>query len=84
MLNENIICVGLYESEKVSYNNSYINIYSTDGKLIAEGIKVPENGFVRHAVGGDIYISLPSKLDEKNKIIPPRLVRYSLKKEFYN
>jgi len=74
-----VIGVVLYESKKMSFTEIYFNLYTIEGKVYAEGLKVPRNGFVSCTQDEYVFVSVDPQMGPNGQIIPPKLFRYKFR-----
>ncbi|HSH53299.1 MAG TPA: hypothetical protein VK982_16350, partial [Bacteroidales bacterium] len=58
----------------------YINIYSKDGVIIAEGLHIPQNAMLIAAKGNKIFTWVRGNVNSNGKMRPQKLISYQLKK----
>lgn len=81
VIDKDHIGITLIETNNLEAKAHYFSLYGINGEVHAEGLIVPRNGIVRCAKNGDVYVSVPSQLDEQGNLIGPKLYKYKLKIE---
>jgi len=76
MLSDQVIAVTLFESYNMNFEKGYVNLYSTDGGIIAEGLKIPHRGQILTMGNEAVYLATEAYLDEDGSITPLKLRKY--------
>ncbi len=75
-LDAETVAVTLFKSKGQAAERNYLNIYQTDGTVVAEGLEVPYGGQVVAAGRGKLYITTVAYLTEAGVVVPAELWEY--------
>ncbi|HSR54119.1 MAG TPA: 6-bladed beta-propeller [Acidobacteriota bacterium] len=76
-LDKDLLLVTLYETQGFKDQARYLNIYTSDGLVIAEGIRIPHPLRIVGTAPGVVYAATLPYLDAEERLHPPTLQRYS-------
>lgn len=83
-LTESVIGITLIDSNDESTSTQFLNIYSLDGKVYAEGLVIPHQGFLRHVYDGHIYVVRPARVDSEGELLGPKIYEYKLREDLFD
>lgn len=77
-LGESLLLVTLYETRGYKDQARYLNVYTTSGLLIAEGIVIPHPLRIVGTAPGAVYVATQPYLDAEGILHPATLQHYSM------
>jgi hypothetical protein len=75
-----VLLVTLFESSGLSVARGYANMYATEGKTLAEGLRIPDGAQVIGAGRGYVYAVKNARLDSDGAISSPELLEFVLRR----
>lgn len=66
LIDDKRLLVWLYEMDKDDNMHQYVNIYTINGKILSEGLAVPDGEYIIGAGNGSIYTSMDPRLSKQN------------------
>ncbi len=77
LLSDQVLAVTLFESYNLNFEKTFLNLYSTDGAIIVEGLPIPQGAQIV-AMGNDaVYLATDALLLEDGSIRPVQLRKYT-------
>jgi len=73
-----ILIVTLFKSSGLTGEENYLNVYDIDGNVYAEGLQIPDNGYVVGSGPGRIYVSIDAEIFDEQNIRPLELRIYKI------
>lgn len=77
-LGGDLLLVTLYETQGFKDQARYLNVYSSGGLVIAEGIPIPHPLRIVGTAPGAVYAATLPYLDAEGRLHPPTLRRYTI------
>jgi hypothetical protein len=78
-LTQDLLLVTLFASRGLAQTRDFANIYRWNGRIVAEGLRVPHGGHVVGAEGGAVYVVRNALLGANDSIEPLELYEYRLR-----
>ncbi|HEX6902994.1 MAG TPA: 6-bladed beta-propeller [Thermoanaerobaculia bacterium] len=75
----NLIAVTLYKSNGPSSAGWYLNLYTKEGEILAEGLTVPQQGRIVAAKDCKLWVARDAYLKDDGTVVPFKLEEHSLK-----
>ena len=76
MLSDQVLAVTLFESYNLNFEKGYVNLYSTDGGIITEGLKIPPGAQVVAMGNEAVYLATEAYLLEDGSVSPVQLRKF--------
>lgn len=74
-----VILVTVFTSHGIGQSEDFVNVYRTDGRIVAEGLRVPNDGHVVGAATGRIFIARNARLTQGDSVSHLALSSYRLR-----
>jgi hypothetical protein len=74
-----ILLVSIFASDGMSIAEEFANVYRMDGRVLAQGLRVPHNGHIVGAGGGRVYVVRNAHLVGDSSMAPLQLYEYTWK-----
>lgn len=74
-----VLLVTVYKSRGLGTAQEFVNLYTSDGRVLAEGLPVPHEGHVVGAANGSVYVFRDTHLVAGDSLAPPEFYRASLR-----
>jgi hypothetical protein len=78
-LTRGVVLVTVFSSRGLSRRHDFANLYHTDGRILARGLRVPHDGHVVSAGRGKVYVVRDARADTNDVIRPLELYEYRLR-----
>ena len=73
-----VILVVVFTSHGLGQSNEFVDVYRTDGSIVAEGLRVPHDGHIVGAGSGKVFVASNARLVTNDSISKLALYSYQL------
>lgn len=74
-----LLAVTLYSSQGLGQSRDFVNLYRTDGTVLAEGLTVPDEGHVVGASNRVVYVVRNARLGDRGSMVPLAFYEFHLR-----
>jgi hypothetical protein len=78
-LEPDVLLVVVFNSHGIGQAHEFIDVYRTDGRIVAEGLQVPHDGHIVAAGGGKVFVARNGRLVANDSISKLALYSYQLR-----
>jgi hypothetical protein len=79
VLEPEVLLVVVFNSHGLSQANEFVDVYRTDGRIVAEGLQVPHDGHIVAAGGGKVFVADNARLVANDSVSKLALYSYQLR-----